>query len=68
MTRCQSLQTETIAGKLRLVAGGTGAVFVEYIVILVLVAAVSIPTIIWMGVVLSAYYSAQQTVITLPFP
>jgi Flp pilus assembly pilin Flp len=66
MTR-QTLQTKT-SGKLRLVAGGAGAVFVEYIIILVLVAAVSIPTIIWMGVVLSGYFKAQQTVITLPFP
>jgi Flp pilus assembly pilin Flp len=63
-----AIQTQATTGKYRLVAGGTGAVFVEYIIILVLVALVSIPMIIWMGVVLGGYFKAQQTVITLPFP
>jgi Flp pilus assembly pilin Flp len=51
-----------------LFAAQRGTVFVEYIVVLVLVSAVGVAGIIPLGVALSRYFKAQQTVLSLPFP
>lgn len=45
-----------------------GAVFVEYVIVLVLVSAVGVAGIIPLGVALSRYFDAQRTVLNLPFP
>jgi Flp pilus assembly pilin Flp len=45
-----------------------GAVFVEYVIVLVLVSAAGVAGIIPLGVALSHYFKAQQSVLTLPFP
>jgi Flp pilus assembly pilin Flp len=45
-----------------------GVVFVEYVIVLVLVSALGVAGIIPLGLALSHYFKAQQTVLSLPFP
>jgi Flp pilus assembly pilin Flp len=51
-----------------LVGEQRGVVFVEYVIVLVLVSALGVAGIIPLGIALSHYFKAQQTVLSLPFP